>query len=46
MFLVRAIKCKVLISDPDVVMLGFGEASWSSLRFGVSVNLGIGFVQG
>ena len=46
MLLFRAIKRKVLMSDPDVVMLGFREASWSSLRFGVSVNLGIGFVQG
>ena len=45
-FAFRAIKCEVLISDPDVVMLGFEEASWSSLRLGFSVNLGIRFVQG
>ena len=36
--------CKVLVSDRDVVMLCFEKASWSLLRFGVSVNLGIAFV--
>ena len=45
-FSVGAITCKVLISDQDVVVLGFGEASFSSLRFGFSVNLGIEFMQG